>query len=104
MKEIFGFLQYGLYFIEEDGRKYYLADGNTFKMKEIYKFLDKHKILSMNGKAMMKHISKDTFISSNELTERGFDFMTKYYDKVQGFDYKTIRQELEKEWDQFNNN
>ena len=40
MKEIFGFLQYGLYFKEEDGRKFYPFDGNTFKMKQIYKCSD----------------------------------------------------------------
>lgn len=72
------------------------------KMKEIYKFLDKHHVISDKGKAAMKHIDKDTVLTSNELTMRGCEFMVKYYDQVRGSDYKTIRNELEEEWNQFN--
>lgn len=72
------------------------------KMKEIYKFLDKHHVISDKGKAAMKHIDKDTVLTSNELTMRGCEFMVKYYDQVRGSDYKTIRNELEEKWKQFN--
>lgn len=72
------------------------------KMKEIYKFLDKHHVISDKGKVAMKHIDKDTVLTSNELTMRGCEFMVKYYDQVRGSDYKTIRNELEEKWKQFN--
>jgi hypothetical protein len=71
------------------------------EMKEIYKFLDKHHLISDKGKMAMKHIEKDTVLTSNELTPRGCEFMVKYYDQVRGSDYKTIRDELEEKYKQF---
>ena len=71
------------------------------KMKEIYKFLDKYHLISQKGKIAMKHVEKDTVLTSNELTDRGCEFMTKYYDKVRGSDYQSIRHELEEKYKQF---
>ena len=34
IREIFGYLKYGLYFTDEDGKKDYLADESTFKFSE----------------------------------------------------------------------
>lgn len=76
--------------------------SGTRKMKEIYKFLDKHHILSPQGKQMMKHIDKETILTSNELSDRGCEFMVKYYDQVRGSDYQSIRQQMEDKWKQFN--
>jgi hypothetical protein len=76
--------------------------SGTRKMKEIYKFLDKHHILSPQGKQMMKHIDKETILTSNELSDRGCEFMVKYYDQVRGADYQSIRQQMEDKWKQFN--
>ena len=72
------------------------------KMKEIYKFLDKHHLLSPDGKSEMKHMTQETVLTSKELTERGYEFMVKYYDQARGNDYQSIRQELEEKWKQFN--
>ena len=40
LREIFGYIRHGLYFIEDDGQKHYIADETTFKMKETYKCND----------------------------------------------------------------
>ena len=70
MKEIFGFLQYGLYFIEEDGKKYYLADSNTFKMKQIYKCSDGTAELSFGY---------DTYSSEDKSLYDSDDHCLKYF-------------------------
>jgi hypothetical protein len=72
------------------------------KMKEIYKFLDKHHLLTQQGKTAMKHITSDTVLTTNEIIERGCAFMVKYYDQARGNQYRTIRQELEELWKKFN--
>ena len=40
LREIFGYIVKGIYFIEEDGGKHYIADEDTFKMKQIYECND----------------------------------------------------------------
>ena len=40
IREIFGYLKYGLYFIDEDGEKDYLDDESTFKFSEYYECKD----------------------------------------------------------------
>ena len=40
LREIFGYIRYGLYFIDDDGQKHYIADETTFKMKQTYKCND----------------------------------------------------------------
>lgn len=72
------------------------------KMKEIYKFLDKHHLLTQQGKTVMKHITNETVLTTNEIIERGCIFMVKYYDQARGNQYQSIRQELEELWKKFN--
>ena len=40
LREIFGYIRHGLYFIQDDGQKHYIADDMTFKMKQTYKCND----------------------------------------------------------------
>ena len=40
IREIFGYLKYGLYFTDEDGKKDYLDDESTFKFSEYYECND----------------------------------------------------------------
>ena len=39
-REMFGYLRYGLYYIDDDGERFYIADDDSFKMKQIYKCND----------------------------------------------------------------
>ena len=40
IKEIFGYIKYGIYFIDDDGEKNYIADESTFKFKQKYECKD----------------------------------------------------------------
>lgn len=71
------------------------------RFKEVYKFLDKHSLLTAAGKEEMKYIGPDTVLTTNEVTERGAQFLRSYYDKCSQYDYHTIRDQLEQCWKQF---
>ena len=40
LREIFGYIRHGIYFIQDDGQKHYIADDMSFKMKQTYKCND----------------------------------------------------------------
>jgi len=90
-----------------DKVKWHVDNGSDEKdmirrFKEVYKFLDKHHLLTPSGKDEMKHISIETILTSREVNDRGYEFLVKYYDKCINFGYEQIRAELEKCWLQFN--
>jgi len=79
-----------------------MDEKNVIKrFKEVYKFLDKHSLLTPAGKDEMKHIGSDSVLTTNEVTERGAQFLRIYYDKCMQYDYHTIRDQLEQCWRQF---
>jgi hypothetical protein len=71
------------------------------KFKEVYKFLDKHSLLTPTGKEEMKHLGPDSILTSNEVNEKGNQFLKIYYDKCKDCDYKITRTQLEQYWMQF---
>ena len=79
-----------------------MDEKNVIKrFKEVYKFLDKHALLTPAGKDEMKHIGSDSVLTTNEVIERGAQFLRIYYDKCMQYDYHTIRNQLEQCWRQF---
>ena len=72
-------------------------------MKELYKFFDDKKLLTNDGENERKSISVSTALNTNELKERGVDFMKQYYDKCKDCSHKDIYKQLEICWNQFNN-
>jgi hypothetical protein len=79
-----------------------MDEKNVIKrFKEVYKFLDRHSLLTPAGKDEMKHIGSDSVLTTNEVTERGAQFLRIYYDKCMQYDYHTIRDQLEQCWRQF---
>ena len=79
-----------------------MDEKNVIKrFKEVYKFLDKHSLLTPAGKDEMKHIGSDSVLTTNEVTDRGAQFLRIYYDKCMQYDYHTIRDQLEQCWRQF---
>jgi hypothetical protein len=89
-----------------DKARFHAQNGEAEKdivkrFKEIYKFLDKHKLLSVAGKDEMKHISMDTILTTDQVTENGARFLSTYYSKCKDSDYQTIRTQLEQYWSQY---
>lgn len=72
-------------------------------MKELYKFLDDKKLLTTDGENERKSINASTALNTNELKERGIDFMKQYYDKCKNCSHKDIYKQLEIYYSQFNN-
>jgi hypothetical protein len=64
---------------------------------------DDKKLLTNDGENERKSISVSTSLNTNELKERGVDFMKQYYDKCKDCSHKDIYKQLEICWNQFNN-
>lgn len=100
------------YYIDQKFEKYddvqsYINDGMDEhdakkRLKEVYKFLSKHSLLTTTGKSEMKDINKDSVITSNELTDDGNNFMHQYYNGCKSCSHKEIYNKLEQCWEQFN--
>ena len=89
-----------------DSVKWHIENGKTEKdaikfFKEIYKFFEKHSLLTPDGREEMRSIGVNSVLNTNELTERGNQFAKIYYDRNRNCDYKTIRNTLEQCWTQF---
>jgi len=100
------------YYIDQKFEKYddvqsYINDGMDEhdakrRLKEVYKFLSKHSLLTTTGKSEMKDINEDSVITSNELTDDGNNFMHQYYNGCKSCSHKEIYNKLEQCWEQFN--
>lgn len=81
-----------------------MSEDNAIKyMKELYKFLDRHDLLTSNGEAERRNINSQAAINTNEIKSRGNEFLKAYYNKCNNCDHKSIKHQLEIYWDQFNN-
>ena len=76
-------------------------DDAIDQLEEVYKFLKKHELLSPTGKSEMKHLDHNAILTSNEVNEKGKQFLHQYYDKCKDCDKKTIYDTLERYYQQF---
>lgn len=95
-------------FEKYDAIEWHVNNGESEKeaikrMKEVYKFLNKHGLLTPDGKREMKELDENSVLNSDELTDLGNKFMKQFYNKCKDYSHKQIYQELEHCWEQFNN-
>lgn len=66
------------------------------KIRKVFEFLDEKGMLSNEGKEMID-FGIDSSISLNErmLTEKGYDFLEKYYDNIIGLKVDELTSKLE---------
>ncbi len=74
-------------------------DKVILKFKNIYEFLKEKELLSPEGLENLD-FGIDSSISLNEMmvTDKGYKFLDKYYDKVINFEAETIKEKLEEKY------
>ena len=76
------------------------ANEVVSKIRKVFEFLDKKGMLTNEGKEMID-FGIDSSISLNErmLTEKGYNFLEKYYDNIIGFKVDELTSKLESIYD-----